>query len=164
MLNNQTTGRLLENSYQDKPKEEIGGYLIDKSLSGKRVQVYTNDEGKAVIAHRGTKGFQDILTDVKVMFGNKDNDRFKHAKKIQKQAEEKYGKENTTTIGHSLGSIIAEDVGQKSDKLITYNKPVGLLDINKKVSNKQTDIRTSRDPLSLLRGLKKGNKEQIIKK
>jgi hypothetical protein len=36
---------------------------------------------------------------------------YKHANKIQKQAENKY--DVTNTIGHSLGAGIAEEVGKK---------------------------------------------------
>ena len=42
--------------------------------------------------------------------------------KIQKQAEQKYGANNITTMGHSLGGRIAEKVGKKSAQIITYNK------------------------------------------
>ena len=39
--------------------------------------------------------------------------RFQHAKDIQKKAEGKYGKDHTTTLGHSLGAKIASDVGDR---------------------------------------------------
>ena len=50
--------------------------------------------------------------------------RYKHAKEIQDKKEKKYGKENVTTIGHSLGAKLASDLGGKSKEIIIYNKPI----------------------------------------
>ena len=161
-LNTPRFGQLLENSYNDKQKN-IDGYLIDEKLSGKRAQVYTNDKGEATVVHRGTKGIQDVITDGRLFFGDKSNKRFQHGKRIQKEAEAKYGKDNVTTIGHSLGATIAEKVGNKTKNIITYNKPVVISDINKKISKNQTDIKQSLDPVSLLRGFQRGNEAVVLK-
>jgi hypothetical protein len=151
---------LLTNSYNDKPND-VDNYTLDKSLSGKRVQVYTDKNGKAYVVHRGTQGIQDVFTDIKMTFGNiKGQKRFKYAEKIQKEAEKKYGK--VTTLGHSLGARIAEEVGKKSKEIITYNKPTLPLDILKKLPDKQYDIRTSRDPVSILQPLQKGSSDLVI--
>ena len=155
---------LLTNSYNDKPTD-VNGYKLDKDLSGKRVQVYTDENGKVYIVHRGTHGIHDIMTDVKMTFGNvKGQKRFKYAEKIQREAENKYGKDNVTTLGHSLGAKIAEQVGKNSKEIITYNKPTLPLDLfkKKKLPDKQYDIRTSRDPVSILQPLQKGSNDMVI--
>ena len=93
--------------------------------------------------------------------------RFNHAKKIQKQAEEKYGKNNLITLGHSQGAKWAEMLGNKNNnnEVITLNKPTLPTDLlqGKKVKKNQTDIKTSKDPVSFLRGLQKGKKAKVIK-
>jgi hypothetical protein len=157
---------LLENSYK-KPQaqaREVNGYFRDDSLSGQRAQVYYNPETKkTIVTHRGTASPQDVLTDVKLLFGNKTNERFKYGKNIQKQAEAKYGAENVTTAGHSLGGSIAERVGKKSEKIITLNKPVTPFDVAyTKVSGKQQDVKTSNDPVSILRRFQKGRRQKVI--
>lgn len=156
---------LLENSYKapQAQSREINGFFRDDSLSGQRAQVYHNPETKQTyVAHRGTAGPQDLLTDVKMVFGNKTGERFKHGRNIQKQAEEKYGAENITTTGHSLGSAIGERVGKKSANIITLNKPVIPRDIFKKIPQNQLDIKTRNDPVSILRRFQKGRKEKVI--
>lgn len=157
---------LLDNSYKSPQAQarEVNGFFRDDSLSGQRSQVYYNPETKqAYVTHRGTASPQDILTDVKMVFGNKTGERFKYAKDIQKQAEEKYGAENITTAGHSLGGTIAEKVGKKSGKIVTLNKPVTPFDVAySKVSEKQQDIKTRKDPVSILRRFQKGRKEKVI--
>jgi hypothetical protein len=155
---------LLKRSYDKKPSS-FGDYELDSQLSGQRGQVYYNAKmGKAVVVHRGTKGIQDMFTDVRYTLGDKSGKRFKKAKDIQNKANEKYGKENVITAGHSLGSVLGETaVKGKDQELITLNKPVGLADIGKTISKKQTDIKTERDPVSILRGTQKGNAPLVLK-
>jgi len=155
---------LLSRSYNKKPSS-FGDYKLDSQLSGQRGQVYYNEKmRKAVVVHRGTKGVQDMITDIRYTLGDKSGRRFKHAKNIQELANAKYGKENVITAGHSLGSVLGETaVRGKDQELITLNKPVGLADIGKTISKKQTDIKTERDPVSFLRGTQKGNAPLVIK-
>jgi hypothetical protein len=91
----------------------------------------------------------------------KRTDRYKHANKIQKEAEKKYNV--TNTLGHSLEAGIAEEVGKNSANITTLNKPVGLHNVNKKVTKKQKDIKTSFDPISVFRPFQKGKKATVIK-
>lgn len=154
----------LAKSYQKNSKIKDGN--LDKHLSGKRVKVFhNNDTGKTVVVHRGTASTTDwIKTNLPMAFGYEKGERFKHAKRIQKKAEKKYGRENTTTMGHSLGGRLAEKVGTKSKEIITYNKAATPLSVSHKRRSKQNDIRTSRDPVSYLSKFQKGkNKTQIIK-
>jgi hypothetical protein len=105
-----------------------------------------------------------MITDVRYTLGDKSGKRFKHAKNIQELANAKYGKENVITAGHSLGSVLGETaVKGKDQELITLNKPVGLADIGKTIGKKQTDIKTTRDPVSFLRGTQKGNSALVLK-
>jgi hypothetical protein len=155
---------LLAASY-DKKIHDVGDFKIDRQLSGQRAQVYYNPKtGQAVVVHRGTAGMHDWITDARMLFGDKKSKRFKHGEKVQKEAEQKYGKNIVTTIGHSLGSSIAERVGQDSHEVLTLNKPVTPKDLikGKKVSDKQYDVRTAYDPVSILRPHQGGKEEQTI--
>jgi hypothetical protein len=143
--------KFIKNSYENKLQDHED-YKVDKQLSGKRVQVYRNDNNNhTVITHRGTSGFQDILTDAKMLLGFKNNNRFNHAKKIQKQAEEKYKDAKITTIGHSLGKQLAADAmsNNPNSELITVNGAELPFNNSKRKTN-QTDIRSSADPVSIL--------------
>ena len=156
-LSPDTIQALLKKSY-DKKLSSFQDFEIDKSLSGQRVQVYYNPALKqAVVVHRGSSGAKDwLVNDAGLLVGYRGK-RFSHAQDIQKQAQQKYGASNVTTIGHSLGAKIAEEVGQKSKEVITLNKPTVS---TKKVSGKQYDIRTAKDLVSILSPIAK-NKNLI---
>jgi hypothetical protein len=155
---------LLLNSYKNNSKQDdqLNGLVRDDSLSGKCTQVYVNPlTNEATVTHRGTSGVHDVFTDAALSVGLlKNTKRYKHANKIQKQAEKKYTV--TDTLGHSLGAGIAEEVGRKS-KITTLNKPVGFHNVNKKVRKNQKDIKTSFDPVSVFRPLQKGKKATVIR-
>ena len=150
---------LLKKSYEKKPSS-FNDYQIDKSLSGERVQVYYNPDLKqAVVVHRGSQGAKDwLVNDAGLMVGYRGN-RFSHAQEIQNKAEKKYGAKNVTTLGHSLGAKVAEEVGQNSKEIITLNKPT--VDM-KKVSDKQYDIRTGSDVVSGFSGIATSNNKTTI--
>tara|TARA_R110000824_G_scaffold86424_1_gene213789 strand:- start:71 stop:934 length:864 start_codon:yes stop_codon:yes gene_type:complete len=155
--------KLLEKSYDDKASS-WGDYEIDKSLSGDKVQVYYNPKiKKAIVVHRGTKGLKDWGTNLAMNFGYK-GDRFKHARDIQRKAEKKYGKKNIITMGHSQGARWAEKLGRDTSEVITLNKPTLPIDLIKGdvVPKNQTDIKTEKDPVSMLRGLQKGKEQETI--
>jgi hypothetical protein len=156
-MNTKLIRKFLDASYANKGKapKEIDGYNRDESLSGERVSVYYNPTTHdAVVIHRGSKGIHDWGNNLKMALGWKmsGTKRFQHAKDIQKKAEAKYGKEHTTTLGHSLGAKIASDVGEDSKEIINLNKATGIgWD---KYKNKhgekanETNIRTTLDPVS----------------
>jgi hypothetical protein len=149
---------LLNKSYDKKPENYLE-YEVDKELSGQRVQVYKNNKtGQVIVSHRGTQGIHDIGNDLKYALGFdlKNTERFKHAEDIQRKAEAKYGAENITTIGHSLGSKLARDVGQNSKEVIELNPAYNIPDALKKKSDKTYSIRTKYDPVSFLMPLIKG--------
>jgi hypothetical protein len=156
--------QLLKKSYNTKEKTPPG-YTIDKSLSGKRNQVFVNDKtGGVILTTRGTSGFQDLLTDAKISLGAnpKKLKRYKFAEKVANQARSKYG-EPITFVGHSLGGNISENLAKKGDKVITYNKAATLQDIGKKKKEGQIDIRHEDDVISALSTTQKGNKNITIK-
>lgn len=159
-----TLQTFLSNSYEPRQKQlhNIDGYIRDDSLSGQRATVYHNPvTGKTVVTHKGTQSIQDWATDAWSAIGMANNTtRMKHAKKIQKEAEAKYGKDNVLTLGHSLGAKLAEHVGQESKEIVTFNKPTTLENIGKRIPKKQTDVRTNNDPVSFLAGTQK-NQQQI---
>ena len=154
---------MLSGSYE-KNLSNAGKFTVDKDLSGKRVKVYHNPEtNQTVVSHRGTANMKDWLTDAGMTFGYEGGKRFKHSKKVQKKAEKKYGTENLTTVGHSLGARLAEKYGQKGNEVITLNKPIIPKTFGKKISEKQYDIRTENDPVSALHSLQKNEKMKTIK-
>ena len=159
----------LANSYAGKKQQKsLNGYQRDSSLSGKRSSVYFHPESNhAIVVHKGTQSIQDWGTNAMSAIGQVHRTtRGKHAQKIQNAAEAKYGRDNVLTTGHSLGAKLAETVGQNSKEVITYNKPTTLENVRpwKRISSKQTDVRTSNDPVSLLAGWQRGqNKIKTIR-
>ena len=161
-LSSQDLKWFLKASY-NRSHSDYKDFRVDKQLTGQRVQVYHNPQTKqTVVVHRGTKGFHDAVTDLRYTFGDKSSKRFQHSTSIQRQAEQKYGAKNVTAVGHSLGSVLGETVGNKSKEILTLNKPVCLADLHSCIPSHQTDIRASRDPVSLLRPFQRGQKAVTI--
>jgi len=142
---------LIQSSY-DAKTHDLADFDADHDLSDDRVKVYKRkgNSNQAVVVHRGTQGLSDQLLDAQYVMGKDINnsERFKHAADIQRKAEAKYGAHNISTVGHSLGSKIASDVGQNSKEIINLNKAVASRDIGKATSAKETNIRTKYDPVS----------------
>jgi len=144
-----TVKGFLDRSY-DSEQPVPGGYFIDPELSGKRVQVYNHPTKGAVVVHRGTDGAQDMLTDAKISGGASGGKRVDHSQKIQRQAEAKYGPENTMTMGHSLGGWLAEEVAHPHSRVLTLNKAAVPSELGKKIKPNQTDIRSEHDAVSAM--------------
>lgn len=143
---------LLKQSYSSVPTD-YKDYTLDKTLSGKRVQVYKqNNSPNAVVVHRGTNSIQDVGNDLKYVLGFdiSNSKRAKHSQEIQTKAEQKYGAENVSTLGHSLGSVLASQVGSKSKEIINLNKAISPADALKKVNPNEYNIRSRKDLVSLL--------------
>lgn len=151
---------LVQASY-DSNLTDLPEFIIDHQLSGDKVKVFKRkgESNQAVVVHRGTQGWGDVMLDARYVLGHnlENTDRFKHAQEIQQKAQEKYGAENTSTVGHSLGSKIASTFGADSKEIINLNKAVAPQDILKPLSHKETNIRTKYDPVSALLALR-GNK------
>jgi pimeloyl-ACP methyl ester carboxylesterase len=144
---------LLHESYRYNPKtdaaKEVSGFRIDPELSTRRGQVYVNPETQqVVVAHRGTQGIHDWITDLSMALGQTSGARFQHASKLQHLAEAKYGADRITTIGHSLGARLAEEYGGKTHEIIGVNGPTLLQDYGKAQRSNQYNVRTERDVVS----------------
>ena len=88
------------------------------------------------------------MTDVLIAGGlEKYSTRFRESKNLIDDVKKKYNNKPVTSLGHSLAGSLSEYAG--GDKIITVNKGVGLSGIGKEISNKQTDIRTNNDIVSL---------------
>jgi hypothetical protein len=160
-----TVKKLLQNSYSDNQAHEIDGFIRDDELSGNRAQVYYNPAtGEAHVIHRGTQGIVDWKNNIAYGLNNYEStDRYKHAKKIQDEAEKKYGSENINTIGHSQGAMVANKLGKNTKNIISVDRPVNLRDLLTKTSGHTTDVRTKNDLVSYLMPYQmKGNKSNLI--
>jgi len=161
-----TVKKLLQNSYSDNQKDEIDGFYRDPELSDSRAQVYFNPlTGETHVVHRGTQGIADWKNNIAYGLNNYEStDRYKHSKKIQNEAEKKYGAENINTIGHSQGAMAAEKVAKNTKNVIMVDRPVNLRDLlTKTTGNNTTDIRTKNDLVSyLLPYQMKGEKSKLI--
>ena len=147
----------LDKSYsKSKVKTGFGDFQVDSDLTTKETQTYVNPKtGQVLVVHRGTQGLRDVLTDIAYTATGYKGKRFKDANKIQKQAESKYGAENISTLGHSLGSLVSSDVGSNSKEIINYNKPI--IPWSRKREN-EYNISTENDPFSWFHRPKKTEK------
>ncbi len=98
-------------------------WKIDEELSDSRGVVFHNENTKKTkIAFRGTdakgRNLDDIQTDAQIWMGSEGNsEHFKSAREQTRKTIEKYGKENTSTTGYSLGGNKSLDMG------LTYDIP-----------------------------------------
>lgn len=157
---------LLEETYKKGKgaNEDYGAYKIDKELSTGRAKVYYNPTtGKTVVAHRGSTNLQDWKENFNYALGIGGKGKaYKKSEAVQKAAEAKYGTDNLETIGHSKGALHAQSLGG-AGLIQTLNKPVNIKDLKKIVPKTQLDYKSSRDPVSFLRGFQKGNVAKVIK-
>jgi hypothetical protein len=154
---------LLNASYDNKA-DNINGYVKDNSISTNTSKVYYNPETRhTVVAHRGTAGITDWANNaVYGLLGEKyykKTPRYKEAKSVQENAVNKYGKDNTTTIGHSQGGLQAELLGDKGRETITLNKATRPKSNRK--NNNQFDLRSSNDIISGLNPFQTNNGKEI---
>jgi len=147
--------KLLSSSYSGEP---VDNWKMEKSMSSKNSKVYRNPStGQVVVAHKGTQGAMDwgnnLVYAVTGEMGYKQTKRYKDARKVQKDAENAFGRDMVTTIGHSQGGLQAQMLGGDSKEVITVNKatrPGEVLYGSSKKGN-QTDVRTEQDPVSAFR-------------
>ncbi len=115
---------VLKAGYGDKKKQEAfateHGYIRDPN-SNDNQQIYFHPPSKSLLVNvSGTHNIKDIGTDVALVAGRlQDTKRFKEAKQAISSAKQKYGVENATLTGHSLGTgILVQGAGGKGDKII----------------------------------------------
>jgi len=156
-----TLEKLLNASYsKDRPKD-IDGLTLDEELSVPEVAVYFDlNTKKAKVIHRGTEAsIKDWLNNIQYAVGNyTKTDRFRISKEVQNKAEAKYGKSNIDTIGHSQAGIPARLLGNDTANVIELNPAY----INEKHLANQQTIRSSRDPVSMLKMFSKSGNDIII--
>jgi hypothetical protein len=161
--------KMLNQSYKSKNKTDSNIddlYYLDNDLSTDKTKVYINKNTNEIsMVNRGTSDIKDALTDVKLFFGYKD-DRFKEGRDILNKIKEKYPNNSIDILGHSLGASVAEKIGNDPQvkNIITLNKPTTPLDlINKsKMNDKQYDIKTTGDIVSVLAPFQKDKNDIII--
>jgi hypothetical protein len=156
-----TLEKMLNASYaKDRPKT-IDSYTLDEELSVPEVAVYfDSNTKKAKVIHRGTEAsIKDWLNNIQYAVGNyTKTDRFRISKEVQNKAEAKYGKANIDTIGHSQAGIPARLLGADTANVIELNPAY----INEKHLPNQQTIRSSRDPVSMLKMFSKAGNDIII--
>jgi len=145
--------------------EKLGkkyGLTLDKQLSNANQKVYYDKERNPSVIFRGSKNENDLMTDVLLGVGLENySTRFRDSKKLVEDVRKKYNNKPVTSVGHSLGGSLATFAG--GDKIISVNRGVGIGGIGKELSNKQTDIRTNNDIVSLLSKTQHGSKKINIK-
>jgi len=160
--------QLLNESYKNKKNtsERVDNYELDKDLSTDKTKIYRDTEtGDIKMVNRGTSDIKDVITDAGLLFGYKNN-RYNEGRQILQQIKQKYPDKSIDVIGHSLGASVAEDIGKDPQikNVITLNKPTTPMDLirKSKVNDKQYDIRTSRDIVSMLQPIQKDENDIII--
>ena len=138
------------------------GFRLDRDLSNRQHKVYTDKDNNPHVVFTGTRTLGDVITDGALALGlGRFTSRFQDSKRIVNKVKDKY-KKPVTASGHSLGASLAEYSG--ANKVITFDKPVGLGDIEHRIKKNQVDIRTGTDPVSLLSFTQSGGKRITIPK
>jgi hypothetical protein len=108
---------------------EVNGWEKDMELSNPNTAIFYNKRtGKAKVAYRGTVNKKDIGTDALLTLGLRDKGtRFKHGIRDARKAQSKYGKENVSLTGHSLGAAISAHASRSTGSKATgFSTPWGL--------------------------------------
>lgn len=150
---------LVKSSYKrNNEAEQLGarhGYVLDHKLSNSEHKVFVDpDRQSSTVVFTGSRKAGDwLVTDPAIALGlGKYTKRYKDSENVMKQVKEKYNGP-TTTVGHSLGGWLGENV--KADKKYTVNKATGLGDVGKTIRSNQTDIVVDKDPVSVLSATQK---------
>jgi len=116
-LDVETLKGIIKNGYHNPQSPNVNGYEIDPHLSDKKVQVYHHpNKNHVVINHSGTKDYMDMLTDLMLVNGYKENSRFQRSKKATEKTKQKYGADKEYThVSHSLSFQTARDAN-RNDK------------------------------------------------
>jgi predicted esterase YcpF (UPF0227 family) len=99
------------------------GFIIDEGLTNDDFTVFHKSKtGETVVASRGTdfstktRGVRDMLENTGIAFGiTQFSSRRKSGTKLTEKAIEKYGKDNLTLTGHSLGGNVSGAISRKLD-------------------------------------------------
>jgi hypothetical protein len=139
--------KFIDNSYKDNPDNNIEDFELDRDLSNQYGKVYfSKSKNQAIITHRGTSGLNDWKNNFAYGLGQYEKtDRFKTGKKLQEEAERKYGKKNISVIGHSQGAILSHKLGRDDKEIINLN-PASL---GEPKWDNEFDIKSGSDIVSL---------------
>jgi hypothetical protein len=154
--------KFVDAGYKNKrDAKTINGYVLDTELSTKRDKVYYDPKtNKAVHTIAGTDKLKDWSNNLLIPLGlHTQTNRYKNAEKIQKKANEKYGKDNLSLVSHSQSGNIADNLAKKKlvgNENITLN-PAIIGTHNKKLKV----VKSSGDVVSALTFTNK--KDDIIK-
>jgi hypothetical protein len=89
--------------------------------------------------------------------------RVRNANDITKKANQKYGAQNVTQTGHSLGGYMADNSATKGNKVETYNRGTSPLDVvlnkSKKKNPDAIHYTTGVDPIS---GSQLSSKDKVV--
>jgi len=160
------SAKLLKQLFEKDDFTDIGDYKMDKDLSTEWVRVLHNPKtNHTIVVHRGSAEWMDIIYDAMLGVGYKNNKRFKESKRIQGEAEKKYGTSNMSVVGSSLGATLSENYGKNAGEIITSGKPVTPLDLimGKTPHKTQHDVRTHTDIISFLKPLQKHENDITVK-
>lgn len=146
--------KLADAAYSQKP--EVDGWARDTSLSNENRSVYTKG-GKAKVAFTGTnfkkkRWVDDVGSDLLVGLGLQDySSRMKNAKKTTDEAIKKYGAQNVSLTGHSLGGSQAAYVSRaRGLKATGYNAAFSPIDLlRKRTYTNFKNVSTTTDPISM---------------
>jgi hypothetical protein len=122
--------KVLKRSYANKDEQRKGfhedgdDYDFDDGLSNDNQQVYYDKKKKKLLVSvAGTHNLKDVGTDVYLAMGHlKDTNRYKEAENVLNKAKVKYGVDNATVVGHSLGGGVSQYIAGKNDKVYTLDK------------------------------------------
>lgn len=144
---------ILESSYL--PQAEASAklnelnYTYDPELSTMESKVFVDKAtGKPSIAYRGSTRVSDFLIEDPALALGIKTQKQKRAENLAKTVEQKYN-QPVDVYGHSLGGYRAEKSGA-SGNIYTFNKGAGVFDVGKKIPDRQTDVRTNKDIVSVL--------------
>lgn len=145
--------KLSNAAYSQTPLVE--GWVRDKELSNENRSVYSKD-GKAKVAFTGTnfkkkRWIDDVGTDLLVGLGLQDySSRLRNAKKTAELTAKKYGAENTSLTGHSLGgsqsAYVSRATGLKGSGFNSAWSPVDAL--RKRTFSNFTNVTADGDIIS----------------
>jgi len=129
-IDNLELKKFIDASYTSKNKkkevDKIGDYILDKELSTDRNRIYYNPiTKKAIHTITGTDSTKDWGNNLLIPTGlYQFSKRYKSSEKTQREANNKYGKENISLITHSQSGNIAQRLANKGligDENITLN-------------------------------------------
>lgn len=127
------------------------GYKYDPESSTMERKVFTDKEGNPHFAFRGSVRANDWLGNAIIGLTGKPDPKMKQEfSETENILKNKYAGKTPTFYGHSRSGMTSEYLGDKfGGKTYTFNKATSPADIFKKVREDQTDIRTTKDIVSL---------------